>query len=1687
MSNRFLGGIVSAKPQTTSAFTSRASTGTYFNNTGTLVTAPANQPRLNYSFNGTTSFNRYSAVFTSASTNYLSTVTGATNFGTNNFTIEFWWKAATTTQTNYANVLNQGFSGSPTNGAFAFKIQATTSVLNFSYYNNAISDNPTAINVNDLAWHHIAASRNGTSLTIFVDGVSALVITLPSNFSMGATGATTYIGYNNRDTAYINGYLKDLRVINNQALYSGTFTPPTAPLTTTSVGSTGSGAAASITGTVLLLTCQNTGLTDVSSNAYTITNTNSVTTSLWVPNSFVADSTGWTNPTTLIEPARSNQIWQSSNFSNAAWAGTNITVTANTVLAPDGTVTGCTFTDASASATYFTLYQNPSDPVGSGPYTSSCFLKAGTKQFACLNYNNSGAGGLAYYVSATFDLINGLVTQVLPTTSSINASASITNVGNGWYRCSVTATGIGPNYYHISIASSGTPSVETYGRPTYTGNGTGTIYVWGAQLELGSSATSYIPNTTNGIVSRSQDDVGPGQTSGMYRLAEVQTQSSIDDQYTINTYTLPYYGGYFNGSTSYLSIPQTTSTDLGSSNFTIEMWIYFGNTLTNSSINNNIVGKWNSGSQWILQFRGAGVDSITNQHWRFYTNNGSGPSTDFQEPSTTSVQINTWYHIAVVRNGNSFNFYRNGIQVGNTLTSSSSIPATSDTLTIGTAQNNSNSFIGYISNFRLVIGTAVYTGAFAVPTGPLTAITNTAVLTLQASTIFDASANNFTITNNNVTPSTINVFGSIQYWTAPADVTSIETLVVAGGGGGAIGGGGAGGLIYNANYPVTPGQTYTITVGQGGTGCWPSGTVSQQGGNTSFGNLIAIGGGATTRDQSSGNGTGGFGGSGGGGSLNSTTSGTTFLGSPGVAGQGYNGGSAVYYGTDLVGGGGGGAGGPGVPQLSSVPDVVSVIPNGGPGAYYNISGTSVAYAGGGGGATRGVYTVGGSGGVGGGGQGYFIGTTPGANATGYGSGGGGGLGGGAGSSGIVITKYKRTNSKLTTISNLAIVTTKFASSNLWTAPAGVTQVEALVVAGGGGGGVGGGGGGAGGLVYNSVISVTPGSTYPIAIGFGGPGSITWGSGGTNGINSGIGGATELVTNGNFASGTTGWTATTSTNTSPTTGVFQMVPNASVNGYASQSITTVVGTNYTVLFTVIADPANYSRLLVGTTQTGNDVFAYVKNTYTTQTTGTFGFTFTATSTTTWITMSVGGGTQQLTQFTLVSVRAATVNAIGGGGGLHRSGTATSGLGGSGGGDAGGGGIGAAGSISTLTNGTTGQGYAGGRSLPAGFTTQEDPGGGGGGAGGPGYDGGPTTGNGTAGSASQPANVSTPGKGGPGLPFNITGSIEFYAGGGGGSNRVGIGASGGVGGGGAGGGSSSTAPTSTAQAGAPNTGGGGGGSGYSGYSGGQVGGAGGSGVIILRYRVPYIATFQDSGSWTCPAGVTSVQALIVAGGGSGSIGGGGGGGGAGGLVYSSSISVTPGVTYPIVVGAGGAGVTGGPDINGTAGQNSSFNGLVAIGGGQGAHNGYSGQTGGSGGGAYGSGNAGSGTYGQGNSGGGGVTDSSTYTNGGGGGGAGGAGSAAIATQGGAGGIGLPISISGTSVYYAGGGAGGVQKSGGSSQVGGLGGGGNNAGAPNSNGLPGTQNTGGGGGGASYTNASVASGSGGSGIVIIRWYGG
>jgi hypothetical protein len=111
--------------------------------------------------------------------------------------------------------------------------------------------------------------------------------------------------------------------------------------------------------------------------------------------------------------------------------------------------------------------------------------------------------------------------------------------------------------------------------------------------------------------------------------------------------------------------------------------------------------------------------------------------------STGVVQINNWYHVAVVRNGSIWNFYLDGVSLGS-ITNSSNF--TSTTMNVGCLAQAASPFVGNISNFRYVNGTAVYTSNFTPSTVPLTAIIGTQFLTAQSLTIIDNSTNNFAIT-----------------------------------------------------------------------------------------------------------------------------------------------------------------------------------------------------------------------------------------------------------------------------------------------------------------------------------------------------------------------------------------------------------------------------------------------------------------------------------------------------------------------------------------------------------------------------------------------------------------------------------------------------------------------------------------------------------------------------------------------------------------------------------------------------------------------------------------------------------------------------------------------------------------------------------------------------------------------------
>jgi hypothetical protein len=206
------------------------------------------------------------------------------------------------------------------------------------------------------------------------------------------------------------------------------------------------------------------------------------------------------------------------------------------------------------------------------------------------------------------------------------------------------------------------------------------------------------------------------------------------DEYTLNA---PAATGsiLFNATpTQWLSVPNNTAFDQ-TGGFTIECW--FRPTSTGTGYiwamlqHNFLTCKWISG-----QFQ------IDKSYVGFPTG---------YAPVGRTYSINTWHHIAMSSNGSSGTLFINGV-VEATFTDAGGTVADGNPFYIGQYQGQGQPTPqGYISNFRVVKGTAVYTSAFTPPTTALTAITNTQLLlntTYDANFLKDNSTNNFTVTNN---------------------------------------------------------------------------------------------------------------------------------------------------------------------------------------------------------------------------------------------------------------------------------------------------------------------------------------------------------------------------------------------------------------------------------------------------------------------------------------------------------------------------------------------------------------------------------------------------------------------------------------------------------------------------------------------------------------------------------------------------------------------------------------------------------------------------------------------------------------------------------------------------------------------------------------------------------------------------
>jgi hypothetical protein len=194
----------------------------------------------------------------------------------------------------------------------------------------------------------------------------------------------------------------------------------------------------------------------------------------------------------LVEPQRTNLLLRSEEFDNAYWVKQEINVTANATTAPNGTLTA----DSVIPTTNTGTHQIYRSAVTSGIHTMSVYVKAnGYDTIQILDFAN-GANG------AIFNVTTGTVTN------KGTGTGTIVSVGDGWYLCSATAITTGIRFYIPTSAGN------------FTGNGTSGLYLWGAQLEAGSYATSYIP-TVASISTRNQDVISKtgisnliGQTEG---------------------------------------------------------------------------------------------------------------------------------------------------------------------------------------------------------------------------------------------------------------------------------------------------------------------------------------------------------------------------------------------------------------------------------------------------------------------------------------------------------------------------------------------------------------------------------------------------------------------------------------------------------------------------------------------------------------------------------------------------------------------------------------------------------------------------------------------------------------------------------------------------------------------------------------------------------------------------------------------------------------------------------------------------------------------------------------------------------------------------------------------------------------------------------------------------------------------
>jgi hypothetical protein len=554
------------------------------------------------------------------------------------------------------------------------------------YGNGGLRIAGSAITLN--TWTHYAISKSSGSTKMFVNGVQA-GSTYDTSQNYGTASSVT-IGKDSFGSTHITGHMSNLRIVKGTAVYTSNFTPSTTPLT--AVANTS------------LLTCQSSTFIDNSTNAFTLTPFGDVKPRTFNPFGFT-DTKG-------------------QSYTPALYGG----------------------------SAYF-------DGVGDHLFTPATqqFTSAGDFTIELSFYLTSLAATNHLIGNYTANLTTDWLIEVINTGTMqvfLNGSTNrLTHTGltvNQWYHLSISRTGTtvtgrinGANFNSTSTYTmSGTLGSAT--KAIYLGMRAGSSnplfgYISDVRLISGTNVypTPFVPSnvplttTANTSLLLNMDKAGIIDAS-----RSAVFENTGDTKIAFETpYAGSYYSNYFDGTGDYLTTPANAAFGFGTGDFTVEFWVNF----TTTTGRQDLVWWGVDGAN-----RGGLIWNLTAGNLTYYISPTVANAINYAWTPVTGI----WYHIAFVRNSGSSKLYINGVQGGSTYADTKNY-STSNLVTIGRDNSAASSYLtGYISNLRMVNGTAVYTSTFTPSTTPLTAVTNTSLLTCQSKSFVDNSTNAFTITRN---------------------------------------------------------------------------------------------------------------------------------------------------------------------------------------------------------------------------------------------------------------------------------------------------------------------------------------------------------------------------------------------------------------------------------------------------------------------------------------------------------------------------------------------------------------------------------------------------------------------------------------------------------------------------------------------------------------------------------------------------------------------------------------------------------------------------------------------------------------------------------------------------------------------------------------------------------------------------